>query len=95
MKLAGDACHFPNPQHQLQYTFGLLVGQAFVQAEAYITDEDINLANVLMLIIVLEMAFGDPDCVATAEQKLEELTQTDRDFSTYYTEFEYYAIEVQ
>jgi chromosome segregation ATPase len=26
MKLTGNASCFPNPQHQLQYTFGLLVG---------------------------------------------------------------------
>jgi hypothetical protein len=33
MKLAGDASCFSNPQHQLQYTFELLVGQAFMQVE--------------------------------------------------------------
>jgi hypothetical protein len=34
IKFAGTASRFPNPQHQLQYTFGLLVGQAFEQIEA-------------------------------------------------------------
>jgi hypothetical protein len=67
MKLAGDASYFSNFQYQLWDTFGLLVGQAYVHVEAYITDEDINLTDVLALITVLETAFGDPDCVATAE----------------------------
>jgi hypothetical protein len=73
MKLAGNASHFPNLQHQLLYTFGLLLGEDFVQVEAYITDEDINLADVSTLITVLEMAFWDPDCVVTAARKLEVL----------------------
>jgi hypothetical protein len=45
MKLAKDTSHFPNSKYQLRYTFGLLVGQAFVQVEAYITDDGINLDN--------------------------------------------------
>jgi hypothetical protein len=68
MKLAGDASHFPNLQHQLQYTFGLLVCQAFAQVEVNITDEGINLADVPALITGLEMAFGDPDCVVTVQE---------------------------
>jgi phosphomannomutase len=95
MKLASDASHFPNLQPQLRYTFGLLVGQAFMQVEAYITDEGINLADVPALIMILEIAFRDPDHVATAERKLEMLKQTKRDFSTYYAEFLYYTVNVQ
>jgi hypothetical protein len=33
MTLAGDASGFPNIQHKLQYTFGLLVDQAFDQVK--------------------------------------------------------------
>jgi hypothetical protein len=95
MKLAGNASHFPNPQHQLRYTFGLLVGQAFMQVEAYITNEGNNLTDVPALITVLEMAFRDPDHVVTAERKLEILKRTNYDFSTYYAEFQRYATDVQ
>jgi hypothetical protein len=63
------------------------VAHAFLQVDAYITDKGINLADVLALIMVLETAFRDPDCVAIAEQKLEALKQTNHDFSTYYAEF--------
>jgi hypothetical protein len=71
------------------------VGQAFAQVKAYVTNEGINLANVLALIMVLEMAFGDPDRVMIAEQKLEMLQQTNYDISTYYIEFQCYAADVQ
>jgi predicted transcriptional regulator len=43
------------------------LGQAFVQVEAYITNEGINLADVPALIAVLKTAFRDPDYVATVE----------------------------
>jgi hypothetical protein len=67
MKLAGDASSFPNPKQQLHYTSGLLVGQAFTQVIVYIMGEGIKLADVPALIMVLEMAFRDPDLVVTAE----------------------------
>jgi hypothetical protein len=95
MKLAGDASRFPNPQHQLQYTFELLVGQAFVQVKAHITNKGINLTDLPALITALETAFGNPDHVATAERKLEMLKQADYDFSTYYAEFQHYATDIQ
>jgi hypothetical protein len=65
--LAGDASCFPNFQHQLWYTFELLVGQAFTQVKAYITDEGNNLADIPSLITVLEMAFRDPNRMVTAK----------------------------
>jgi hypothetical protein len=95
MKLAGNVSHFSNPQHQLCYTFGCLVAQAFAQVEANITDNNINLADVPALITVLKTVFWDPDHVATAEGKLEELKQTNSDFSSYYAEFQYYTTDVQ
>jgi hypothetical protein len=95
MELAGNASHFPNPQHQLRYTFELLVYQAFAQVKTYITDEDINLAGVPALITVLETAFGNPVHMTIEEQKLEALKQTSHDFSTYYAEFLHYTTDVQ
>jgi hypothetical protein len=55
----GDASHFPNHQHPHQYTFEPLVEEAFAQVKTNITDEGTNLADVLTLIILVEMAFGD------------------------------------
>jgi hypothetical protein len=65
--LAGDAYHFPNPQPEIQYTFGLLAGQALVQVRVFVTDEGINWPDVTGLITVLAMAFRDPDHMATAD----------------------------
>jgi predicted transcriptional regulator len=46
------------------------VGQDFTQVKAYISDKEINLTDVPVLITVLETAFGHPNHVATAERKL-------------------------
>jgi hypothetical protein len=71
------------------------VGQVFTQVKAYITDKGINLADVLPLITVLEIACEDPKGMATPEQKVGELKQMNCAFSTYFTEFQDYATAVQ
>jgi hypothetical protein len=42
----------------------------------------------------MEIAFGDLDCITTVEHKLEALKQTNRNISTYYVAFQYYATDV-
>jgi hypothetical protein len=73
MKLAGDTSRFPNLQHQLRFTFRLLVSQTFTHVKAYVTEEGFNLTAILALITVLETAFGNLDRVAITERKLEDL----------------------
>jgi hypothetical protein len=94
MKMASDASHFPNPQHLLPSTFGLLVAQAFIPVKAYITNEGTNQTDVPSLIRVLQNAFGESGHVATAERKLEALKWTNDDFSSYYTEFQHHVANI-
>jgi len=54
----------------------------------FVANHRINLQDVAALITILENAFGDPDRVATAEQELNKLRQTNREFSLYYAEFQ-------
>ena len=65
------------------------------QAQAYVTDDRVNLANLGALITILENAFGNLNRVAEAEMKLCTIEQGNRDFATYYAEFQRYAVEVQ
>ena len=51
-------------------------------------DEEIWLEDLPALVQPLEAAFGDPDRVATAEQKMREIKQKNRKFSQYYAEFQ-------
>jgi hypothetical protein len=60
------------------------MGQDFTHVRAYITDDSINLTNIQTLITILETAFGDQDHVTIVKRKLEELKQTNPNFSTDY-----------
>lgn len=82
-------------QAKLRYTISLLKGAALDQVAAFVQNDRINIDNLDMLIKILETAFGDPDRKATAETKLLSLRQANRDFSSYFAEFQRYASEVE
>jgi hypothetical protein len=80
---------FSLPQLTISTTLHLepLVGQAFPQVKAYITDDGINLTDISTSITILKTAFGDKDHITTVQKKLGELKQTNCDFSSYYMKF--------
>jgi len=57
-------------------------------------DGTIGLEDLPALIQLLEAAFGDPDRVATAERKMREIKQKNREFSQYYAEFQVIAADL-
>jgi hypothetical protein len=60
-------------QNRLRYAISRLSGRALSQLAPFIQADNINLTNIEALLRILETAFGDPDRVATAEQKIETL----------------------
>ena len=54
-------------------------------------DGTIWLEDLPAFIELLEAAFGDPDRVATAERKMRDIKQKNREFSQYYAEFQVIA----
>jgi hypothetical protein len=87
----GDRSRFPTDQDQLQYAANRLEGAALDQILLYLKDNHVNLDNLAVLICILENAFDDPDRMGTAERTLRNLQQNNRDFATYYAEFQRYA----
>ena len=66
----------------MRYAFNRLSGVALGQISPYVReDRTIVLQDLTAFIQLLEAAFGDPDRVATAERKLQEITQKNREFS--------------
>jgi len=53
----------------------------------------IVLEDLPAFIQLLEAAFGDPDQVATAQRKMQEIKQKNRKFSQYYAEFQVIAAD--
>jgi hypothetical protein len=88
MHKTGRQC-LPFPQFPIPIPIQFATSRelSFRPSQGLFTDKGINLTDVLALIIVQEIAFRDPDCMATAESKMEALKQINHDSSTYYMKF--------
>jgi len=86
---------FPDEQSKMWYTFNRLRGVALGQILPHFwKDGTIGLEDLPAFIQLLEAAFGDPDRVATAERKMREIKQNNREFSQYYAEFQVIAADL-
>jgi hypothetical protein len=76
----------------MRYTFNRLRGIALGQNIPHIEEDGtIGLEDLPSFVQLLEAAFGDPNQVATAEQKLWEINQRNCEFPQYYAEFQVIA----
>jgi len=79
----------------MRYAFSRLRGVALGQILPHIREDgEIALEDLPAVIQLLEAAFGDPDRVATAEWKMREIKQTNRESSQYYVEFQVIAVNL-
>jgi len=86
---------FPDEQSKMRYAFNRLRGVALGQILPHIQEDGtIGLEDLPAFIQLLEAAFGDPDRVATAERKMREIKQKNREFSQYYAEFQVIAADL-
>jgi hypothetical protein len=59
-----------------------------------VKDDRVNLGNFEAFVTSVEEAYGDPDCVNTAEWALAKLHQGNRDFVMYYAEFQCFIADL-
>jgi hypothetical protein len=86
---------FPDEQSKMRYAFNRLRGVALGQILPHVREDGtIGLEDLPAFIQLLEAAFGDPDRVATAERKMREIKQKNREFSQYYAEFQVIAADL-
>jgi len=86
---------FPDEQSKMRYAFNRLRGIALGQILPHVREDGtIGLEDLPAFIQLLEAAFGDPDRVATAERKMREIKQKNREFSQYYAEFQVIAADL-
>jgi len=85
----------PGEQSKMWYTFNSLSGIAVGQILPHIRESgEIGLEDLPAVKQLLEAAFGDPDRVATAERKMREIKQMNREFSQYYAEIQVIAADL-
>jgi len=79
----------------MRYAFNLLRGVALVQILPHVReDREIGLEDLPAFLQLLEAAFGDSDQVGTAERKMQEMKQRNREFSQYYAEIQVIAADL-
>ena len=93
-KLRTRCATMPDNQAKLRYAFNALSGPAAAQVLPYVRDDRVDLTDLAALIKILENAFGNPNRVRDAENKLFSISQENRDFSAYFAEFQRYVAKV-
>jgi hypothetical protein len=91
--MTANANQFSNATARLTYIAGRLTGRAYepiLPKTIYGIPQVINYPEMLEY---LEKAFGDPDRVQNAQNKLFSLKQKAQDFSVYFSEFQCLALE--
>jgi len=85
----------PDEQPKMRSPFSLLRGVALGQIVPHLQEDgEIGLEDQPAFIRHLEAAFGDPNRVATAEQRIWKINQKNRAFSQYYAEFQTITVDL-
>jgi hypothetical protein len=93
MKVNRD--RFPTPQSRMSYVSSRLGGNPYSQILPYIIEGVCQLPDYKAILEKLDHAYGDPNRVHNARSALFRLQQTNKDFSTFYAEFQRLALEGQ
>lgn len=89
LKIHSNPDGYPTVQHKLAYLYSRLEGAALKQLMPLLQDDDtIAFGSLKEATDMLVQCYGDPDEKGTALHLLENLRQTNRDFSTYFAEFQ-------
>jgi hypothetical protein len=86
---------FPDEQSKLRYAFSRLEGAALEQLIHLVDNNHVDLDNFDTFVTSLEEAYSDPDHANTAERALSKLRQGNRDFVSYYAEFQRLIADLQ
>jgi hypothetical protein len=92
-KMTANQDRFPTASARLTYVAGRLTGKAY---ELILPKTKFGVPAFLdypEMLAYLETAFGDPDRIQNAQNRLYRLRQANQDFSTYFSEFQRLALE--
>jgi len=84
---------FPTPQSRMTYVTSRLKGQPYAQILPYIVKGVCRLPDYEAILDLLDRAFGDPNRINNARNELFRLRQANKEFSTFFAEFQRLALE--
>ena len=88
-----NADRFPLAINRMTYVAGRLTGSAYALMLPKIQYGIPQFVDYPLMLEYLEKAFGDPDRIQNAQNKLFHLRQRNLDFSAYFSEFQRLALE--
>jgi hypothetical protein len=94
-KMKANADRFPTATSRLTYVAGRLTGRAYELILPKITYGLPQFPDYPDILAYLEKAFGDPNRITNARNDLFRLRQSNKDFSTFFSEFQRLALEGQ
>lgn len=94
-KMNANADRFPLATNRMTYVAGRLTGKAYSLILPKIRYGIPQFVDYPEMLEYLERAFGDPDRVQNAQNKLFQLRQRQMDFSTFFAEFQRLALEAE
>ena len=92
-KLVINRDRFPTPQERMVYVVSRLKDLAYQQIRPYIRFGMPQFSDFELILEILERSFGDPNRASRATQKLHEIRQANREFNTFYAEFQRLALD--
>lgn len=92
-KLKTNRDRFPTAQSRTTYVTNRLSGPAYAQILPHVKEGVCQLKDYEQILEALNRAFGDPNLVNNARNDLFRLRQANKDFSTFFAEFQRLALE--
>lgn len=92
-KLTVNRDRFPSPQSRMAYVTSRLRGDPYAQVLPHIREGICQLKDYNEILDLLDRAFGDPNRINNARKSLFRLRQSNKDFSTFFAEFQRLALE--
>ena len=84
---------FPTPQSRIIYVNNCLKGALYAQILPYIKKGICQLKDYKDILDILDQAFGDPNRVNNARNKLFRFQQNNKEFGLFFAEFQCLALE--
>jgi hypothetical protein len=92
-KMAVNRDRYPSARSRMAYVTNRLTGIAYAQILPYVKKGICQLQDYEDILKILEGAFGDPNRINNARSELFRLRQTNKEFGTFFAEFQRLALE--
>ncbi|KAG6989268.1 hypothetical protein FocnCong_v021305 [Fusarium oxysporum f. sp. conglutinans] len=92
-KLTVNRDRYPTAMSRMAYVNSRLNDEAYKLIQPYIRHGTCRLPDYEDILDILRSAYGDPNETRTARRKLDTIKQRDRDFSTFYAEFQSLSLD--